>query len=49
MLLKGGPANSGTKKPLAPKHKDPWRCVNGHDNRPYAVTCLTLGCREKRP
>lgn len=26
-----------------------WRCVNGHENAGYAVTCLAFGCREKRP
>jgi hypothetical protein len=47
MLVRGGPANSGTKRPL----KDPaadWVCVNGHPNRGYASICLTDACREKR-
>lgn len=26
-----------------------WTCPAGHKNKGYAVTCLTAGCREKRP
>lgn len=29
--------------------KQPWTCVHGHPNARYAATCLTAGCRERRP
>jgi len=28
---------------------DGWRCAHGHTNHGYAATCLTAGCRERRP
>lgn len=48
VLIKGGPANSGTKRAKKAPSKD-WTCQNGHTNRGYATRCLTSGCREKRP
>jgi hypothetical protein len=47
LLVKGGPAGSGSKRPLAAP-RAAWRCSNGHENRGFAVRCLTFGCNEKR-
>ena len=46
MLVKGGPANSGSKRPLREKGKDSWRCECGTEHRYYVARCGT--CRVKR-
>lgn len=47
MLLRGGPANSGTKLPKR-EPDGPWTCSQGHDNKAAWVRCMTSGCNEKR-
>jgi hypothetical protein len=48
LLVNGGPANSGCKRPLR-EPRAGWTCSQGHDNKGYVVRCLTGGCNEKRP
>lgn len=48
LRINGGPANSGTKVPLKAKPAE-WTCAQGHENKGYWVSCMTQGCREKRP
>lgn len=48
LLVKGGPAGSGTKRAKQDPKPD-WTCQCGHTNRGYAVRCLHAGCRERRP
>ena len=47
MLIKGGPANSGTKLPKRDA-RDRWECSQGHSNKGYWVRCMVSGCNEKR-
>lgn len=48
LLIQGGPANSGCKRPLKEAPKIPWTCSRDHENPRYASRCLTLGCNEER-
>lgn len=43
-----GGTNAGCKTLRLPRTAS-WVCAHGHENRPNHLTCMTSGCREKRP
>lgn len=44
-----GGTGAGSKQPKRAKVTEPWTCQSGHENPSYAATCLTTGCRDRRP
>lgn len=47
LLVQGGPANSGRKRPPKERRKTPWTCECSEQHPPYYVRCHR--CRMKRP
>lgn len=43
-----GGTGAGCKIGPKPAPATRWRCREGHENPPYAVTCLGEKCRERR-
>lgn len=49
LLIKGGPANSGTKRGMKERH-GPWACPScKRINQGFIVRCLVVGCNAERP
>lgn len=46
MLVQGGPAQSGRKRPLREKARHAWRCACEKVHPSYLIRCST--CRVKR-
>lgn len=48
VTVRGG-TNAGCKIGKRSAARSAWTCSHGHVNQPFAVTCLTSGCRDRRP